>query len=132
MRRLNKIIIHCSDSKPRMDIGVKTIRSWHVDERGWSDIGYHYVIRKDGQIEIGRPLSRKGSHCRGENWDSIGICWVGGYGGVDDRTPDQKRALLMLIEILRSTIENPLKVHGHNEFNSHKTCPNFNVANEYS
>ena len=128
MRKLDKIIIHCADTKYTMDIGVNEIRQWHL-QRGWNDIGYHYVIRKDGTIEVGRNVKIKGSHCYGKNTGSIGICWVGGYGGVDDRTPEQKKALIELIEQLWKNY-GKLSLHGHNEFSS-KSCPNFNVQEEY-
>jgi len=60
-----------------MDIGAKKIRQWHK-LRGWSDIGYHYVIRRDGRIELGRPIEQVGAHVKGHNSDSIGVCMVGG------------------------------------------------------
>lgn len=124
----DKIIIHCADSKPSMDIGVEEIRSWHT-ARGWSDIGYHYVVRKDGLVETGRPAEMIGAHCKGCNSTSIGICWVGGYGGVDDRTRHQKIVMDILIANLQIEYPNAT-VHGHNEF-SNKTCPNFDVSSEY-
>ena len=128
MRSLNKIIIHAAATKPTMDIGVEEIRSWHL-QRGWSDIGYHYVVRKDGSIEQGRPIDRVGSHVKGQNTGSIGVCWVGGYGGVDDRNEAQKESLIRLIKALQVSF-GQMSLHGHNEYSS-KTCPNFNVIEEY-
>lgn len=128
MRVINKIIIHCAATQPKMDIGAREIRQWHL-ERGWSDIGYHYVIRKDGTVETGRPIWKVGSHCLNQNTGSIGICYVGGWEGKDDRTDKQKEALKTLI----TKIENnygKLEICGHNEFST-KTCPNFNVKEEY-
>ena len=60
MRKINLIVIHCSDTYARMDIGVNEIRQWHL-QRGFNDIGYHYVIRRDGAIEQGRPIEKPGS-----------------------------------------------------------------------
>lgn len=129
MRAINKIIIHCADTKPSMDVGVNEIRSWHL-QRGWSDIGYHYVIRKDGTIEVGRPIERIGSHCKGQNTGSIGVCYVGGFGGVDDRTKEQLESMKTLINSLRHDF-GKLEVRGHNEY-SEKSCPNFNAYEEYN
>ena len=61
-----------------MDIDAETIRDWHVNGNGWSDIGYHYVIKRNGLVEAGRPVSISGAHAKGHNADSIGICLVGG------------------------------------------------------
>ena len=129
MRFIDKIIIHTADTKPSMDIGVKEIRDWHI-KRGWNDVGYHFIIRKNGHIEKGRDIDIVGSHCYGKNKSSIGICWVGGYGGVDDRNDAQKESLIKLIKSLK-TILGGATLHGHNQFSS-KTCPNFNVIDEYS
>ena len=80
MRPLNRIIIHCSDTTASQDIKASDIRQWHI-ERGWSDIGYHFVIRRDGLIDLGRDISTKGAHAKGHNHDSIVVCLVGGQGG---------------------------------------------------
>lgn len=79
MREINLIVVHCTYSRPSMDIGVEEIRKWHVEGNSWTDIGYHYVIRRDGTIEDGRPIERPGAHVKGHNSNSIGIAWVGGW-----------------------------------------------------
>ena len=79
MRELNKIVIHCSATHSSMDIGAADIKKWHLD-KGWSDIGYHYVIRRNGAIEEGRPVHIQGAHVKGHNASSIGVCIVGGVG----------------------------------------------------
>lgn len=71
------IIIHCSATREGQDIKAKTIKQWHK-ARGFSDIGYHYIIDLDGTIEKGRDESLVGAHCIGKNAISIGICYVGG------------------------------------------------------
>ena len=78
MREINRIILHCSATPEGEHISTETIRDWHVNKRGWSDIGYHFVVLLDGTIEAGRPLDRVGAHTKGHNEDSIGICIVGG------------------------------------------------------
>ena len=64
MRDINKIIIHCTATPEGRDVSVDTIRQWHLD-RGWSDIGYHYIIDLEGNLHEGRPVERQGAHVRG-------------------------------------------------------------------
>lgn len=129
MRELNRIIIHCAYTTPRMDVGAAEIRLWHL-ERGWSDIGYHYVIRRDGTVEAGRPVSEVGAHAKGYNVDSIGICLVGGKGidGKDDAnfTSAQWAALRPLVDELVA-LYGIRSVIGHRDV-SDKACPCFDVA----
>ena len=128
MRAINNIVIHCADTPTNMDIGAAEIRDWHVNDRGWSDIGYHYVIRRNGALEAGRPLERTGAHVSGHNADSIGICWVGGYKGIDSRTIAQRNTMKILIELLLK-IWPKATVKGHRDFAGvTKTCPSFDVA----
>ena len=132
MRDINKIILHCSATPEYRDVSVDTIRQWHLD-KGWSDIGYHYVIELDGTIKEGRPVERQGAHVRGLNKSSIGICYVGGCDAnmkpKDTRTIAQKEALVCLIlDLMNRYINSTL--HGHNEFSS-KACPSFDVQKEY-
>jgi N-acetyl-anhydromuramyl-L-alanine amidase AmpD len=125
----NKLIVHCSDTYANMDIGVKEVNQWHLD-RGWSGVGYHFVIRRDGTVENGRGINEMGAHCRGYNAESIGICLVGGRGiggkPEDNFTQRQLESLEFLIESLEGDYPGA-KVFGHNELNPHKACPSFNV-----
>lgn len=129
MRQIKRIIIHCSATPAQMDIGVDEIRSWHVKDNGWRDIGYHYVIRRSGIIEDGRPESLPGAHTSGYNGDSLGICLVG--GGSDTGEPDsnftgkQFTALELLLRRLKIQYGSAT-IHGHREF-SNKACPSFDV-----
>jgi len=132
MRDINKIILHCTATPEGRDVSVDTIRQWHLD-RGWSDIGYHYIIYLDGTIKEGRPVERQGAHVRGYNKNSIGIAYVGGCDAnmspKDTRTNAQKIAIWDLItELMNRHIDSTL--HGHNEFSS-KACPSFDVQKEY-
>ena len=133
MRDINKIILHCSATRKGQDISTETIRGWHVNERGWSDIGYHYVILLDGTVDKARPVERQGAHVRGHNKGSIGICYVGGCDAdmnpKDTRTDLQKDSLTELISYLMDSYEDAT-LHGHNEFSS-KACPSFDVKEEY-
>ena len=133
------IAVHCSATKPDSDIGVNTIRDWHVKGRGWRDIGYNYVIRRDGTVEGGRDLDNDGdhfeeigAHVRGYNSKSIGICLVGGidYKGNPDAnfTKSQYKSLEeLIIKILKKSPK--AKIQGHRDFpNVNKACPSFDVV----
>lgn len=122
MRSINKVIVHCSATPNHRDIKTDEIRRWHVEDNGWDDIGYHYVIERDGSINNGRPVSKKGAHCYGQNHDSIGICLVGN----DQFMPKQFLALQALYDVLKNIFP-ILKVYGHRDFTDKKTCPNFSV-----
>tara|TARA_R110000823_G_scaffold122603_2_gene248065 strand:+ start:205 stop:609 length:405 start_codon:yes stop_codon:yes gene_type:complete len=132
MRNINKIIIHCAATPEGRDVKIATIRDWHK-LKGWSDIGYHYVIELDGSIQSGRPIEIIGAHTIGQNKGSIGICYVGGMNAnmeepKDTRTPAQKESLIKLINKLKAKYSN-ITIHGHNEYAA-KACPSFNVKLE--
>jgi N-acetylmuramoyl-L-alanine amidase len=124
MRAIKRHIIHASASPKNRDIGVKEITKWH-QERGFKTVGYHYVIRRDGTIETGRPLEQIGAHVQGHNKDSIGTCLVGAGLSMADFTPEQLNALKGLHEELARRFPN-LTLHGHREY-ANKSCPGFNV-----
>jgi hypothetical protein len=90
MREINEIIIHCTATNPSwyadrsVDDVVAEIRRWHVEERNWSDIGYHAIIHRDGSVGHGRPVERPGAHVAGRNKHTIGVSLVGGRGGCAD------------------------------------------------
>jgi len=125
MRTIDKIIVHCADTPNEREVDIAEIRRWHV-ARGWRDVGYHYVIRRDAEIEVGRMETDVGAHCYGQNSTSIGICLV----GRDEFTREQLHSLRKLIEEL-SNRYNINEVTGHYKY-SDKTCPNMNVEEWYS
>lgn len=132
MRKINTIVVHCSATPPSMDIGVEEIRKWHVEENSWTDIGYHFVIRRDGTVESGRSLKRPGAHVKNYNSDSIGICWVGGVSEAngrpqDNRSAEQTAALFDLIQDLQQKFPGTALM-GHRDFEGvTKACPCFDV-----
>jgi len=148
MGKIENIIIHCSDSLWGC---AREVRKWHL-QKGWSDIGYQFVILNgrptpenyvpslDGSIECGRYLDENlilvgdevGAHALGYNDRSIGICLIGINGFTDrgnKQLPALSRLILDLIVIYKVPVE---KVLGHYETESGKvqgkTCPNFDVA----
>ena len=103
-----------------MIVGADDIRKWHI-ARKWSDIGYHYVIRTDNKLDMGRPEYWTGAHAKGHNTGSIGICMI----GTDDYNADQWNILDTLLRKL--LIKYPAAIIiGHNEV-SKKSCPGFDV-----
>ena len=131
MRPIDRLFIHCSATTPKMDIGVNEIRKWHTN-RGFTDIGYHFVIRRDGTIEDGRDIDKVGAHVAGYNTGSIGICMVGGVDAAmkaeDNFTVEQWRSIRNLLRILKADYPKAT-IHGHNEF-ANKACPSFDVQKE--
>ena len=133
MRTITLIIIHCSAVRPNQQSSAKDITLWHK-ARGWRTIGYHYVVRRDGTIEYGRPIEQVGAHCVNHNRYSVGICYEGGLDTEgkpkDTRTEAQKTAIRQLIQRLKKTY--PLAVIvGHRDLNPLKACPCFNAVSEY-
>ena len=132
MRRqddVKRIIIHCTATKPDQDVDDETVKRWHLD-RGWDDIGYHNLIRRDGSIQYGRAYDEQGAHVRGYNAESLGVCLVGGLdpsgAHVANYTPAQWAALDRLVAWLQ--IMWPYSaVQGHNQLDSGKSCPCFPV-----
>ena len=133
MRKIDKIIIHCTATPEGRNHTIKDIRLWHK-KRGFTDIGYHYVIDINGYILIGRPLHLAGAHTLGHNANSIGIAYVGGMDkgmkkAKDTRTQEQKEGLLVLLRSL--VVKFPeAEIWGHRDFEK-KACPCFDAREEY-
>ena len=131
VRAIDKIILHCSATPEGRDVSVDTIRGWHT-KKGWSDIGYHFIVHLDGSVHAGRPIERSGAHVRGFNSTSIGVCYIGGVDkdmrAKDTRTPEQTKSLDALLWGLMNQYSATL--HGHNEFSA-KACPSFDVKIQY-
>ena len=103
------------------------IRQWHK-EKGWRDIGYHFVIRRSGDVELGRPLSQTGAHVKGHNKANIGVCMVGGCNAdlqpEDNFTLAQRKALFGLMTALQDQfLISDENVKGHKDWGVNKACP---------
>ena len=133
-RAINEIIVHCTASYEGNAMTVEQIRRMHKKERGWSDIGYHYVVYLDGTVHNGRDVNISGAHCTGHNTHSIGVVYVGGLAkngkAKDTRTPAQKAGLLKLLKELKRLYPKAT-IHGHREY-ARKDCPCFDAKTEYS
>jgi len=133
MRNVTLIVVHCSANRAGSALRLRDIDRYHRS-LGWKGCGYHFVIPADGAVEEGRPLSQVGSHCRGHNSHSIGVCYVGGLDArgnpADTRTEAQRVALRKLLERLHREFPKAVIV-GHRALDGHKACPCFDVVREY-
>jgi N-acetyl-anhydromuramyl-L-alanine amidase AmpD len=100
MRDINRIVVHHSGTAK--ETTVHSIRNSHMNVRGWRDIGYHYIIEKNGALRLGRPDWMIGAHVKGKNRDSIGICVTGDCRIMGNGAPldVQKETLFTLLEDL--------------------------------
>ena len=135
MRKITLIIVHCSAVRPDQQSSAAQIDTWHRDRGFHLGIGYHYVVRRNGEIEAGRPEFIVGAHCKNHNAHSLGVCYEGGLDirgqPADTRTEAQKAALRTLLERLHRAYPRALIV-GHHDLNPHKACPCFDAAHEYA
>ena len=131
MRDITHLIVHCADTYARMDVDAEWIRRIRVDENGWSDNGYHFVIKRDGTLETGRPIDKAGAHAKGMNSKSIAVCLIGGRSdddGPEDNFTEAQRETLAQLVIDTKELYEGVEVIGHYDVpDSGKTCPNFNV-----
>lgn len=146
-RKITEIIIHCSATPDGKDYTVDDIRRWHK-QRGYSDVGYHYIVYRNGQLVQGRDINVIGAHASGHNAHSIGICYIGGMNAEntqpeDTRTLRQKARLLSLLVDLRKLYPNA-RIIGHRDLSEDKNgdgiidssewmkaCPSFDAKSEY-
>lgn len=128
--RTDLIVVHCAATRPDQDIGAAEIGAWHKD-RGWSGIGYHHVIRRNGAVEAGRDPDAIGAHALGHNSRSVGICLAGGLDGAGapaaDFTAAQWKALGTLLDDLRHRYPEAA-ILGHRDLEPGKDCPCFDVG----
>ena len=131
-KKTEMIVVHCAATKPSMDIGYKEIRKWHVEDNGWDDVGYHYIIKRDGTVEVARAEAFQGAHAPAVNSKSIAICLVGGMAEDGDAennfTLEQFLSLKDLIKKIKMTNPNIVEVVGHCDVQDNKpNCPGFNL-----
>ena len=122
-RKISKIFVHCSDSDIASHDNIETIRKWHVEENKWSDIGYHYFISKSGIIHNARPTNKIPSAQKGHNAGSIAIC----LSGRNNFTEKQFKSLYVVCLNISREYGYKIKIFGHKDTDSKKSCPNFEV-----
>lgn len=126
------LVVHCAATRPSQDIGVADIRRWHR-KRGYFDVGYHFVIRRNGTLETGRPIDRPGAHAKGFNQNSIAICLAGGVTEEDVKIPEdnftvEQKAILRGLLAKLSALFPQATVLGHRDLpHVAKACPSFDV-----
>lgn len=133
-RKINLIVVHCTATEEGKDYTVEWIRKIHKN-KGYADIGYHYVIYRDGSLHIGRDVNLVGAHARNHNANSIGVCYVGGcpkgdtHHNKDTRTDAQKKTMLALLKKLKKLYPYA-QIVGHKNVNA-TGCPSFDAKTEY-
>lgn len=134
MRTITLIIIHCSATLEGKSLSAEACRADHIHHRGFSDIGYHFYITRDGKLHRGRPIEKIGAHCLNHNAHSVGVCYEGGLDAngkpKDTRTPEQKESLLAILGELKRQFPKALIV-GHRDLNPMKGGPCFDCVKEY-
>lgn len=134
---VNEVMVHAAATRPEwmsnlpLSVKVKEIRRWHVEDNKWRDIGYHWIIDRDGSVAPGRAENQIGAGCAGRNNGVIHICLIGGHGSSpkdlfeEHFTAAQDVALRMLIEEIQGRTKIKL-ITGHNQY-ANKACPGFHV-----
>lgn len=125
-KNISRVIIHMSETPDGKEVPADVIRSWHI-QRGWDDIGYHFVVQPNGTIEMGRQVDVVGAHTKGRNTDSVGICWVGGYESDSLPTVKQIDSMKIVVDLIDAMTDKILSIYGHCDFDKSKRCPNFDV-----
>ncbi len=120
MRPIHTIVFHCSASDTPAHDDVSVMTQWHK-QRGFTTVGYHFFIKKDGTIQTGRPLDQVGAHVAGHNTGTVGVC----FHGLNDFTQAQMKSIHTIIKQLEQTVGFPLKLTSHRDYTKAKTCPNF-------
>lgn len=132
-RPIRELIWHCTATPEGRDYTVDDVRAWHK-QRGWSDIGYHFVVYRDGRVMAGRPIGQVGAHVEGHNTGTVGCSYIGGLTADgraprDTRTDAQRASMLWLTRCLIACHRGIAKVSGHNQYAA-KACPSFDVRTD--
>lgn len=137
------LVVHCSATGPAQNIGVREITQWHI-QRGFDTVGYHYVIRRDGTLETGRPESAIGAHVKGHNANSIGVCLVGGVDTAGKPANNFNHAQFLALGELLDQLQSrypDARILGHRDLSPDlngdgritpnefiKACPSFDIT----
>jgi len=135
MAKIENLVWHCSDTPSTFDVTKHHIEQWHIKDNGWSRVGYHLLVRRNGSLDIMIPFDRSSNitidelanGAKGFNSNSIHFCWAGGKNNDDNRTDAQKATMEAVTEMMVMLFPD-IKVLGHNQINSYKYCPSFNLT----
>ena len=134
MRKINLIVLHCSATKDTQTYTPEQLERDHK-ARGFIQAGYHFYIRRNGEIVSMRPVEQIPAHAKGFNRNSIAICYEGGLDvsgkPKDTRTIKQKESIRILLLLLLTHYPSA-RICGHRDLGAHKACPCFNAEEEYA
>lgn len=134
MRKINLIVLHCSATKDTQTYTPEQLERDHK-ARGFIQAGYHFYIRRNGEIVSMRPVEQIPAHAKGFNRNSIAICYEGGLDvsgkPKDTRTIKQKESIRILLLLLLTHYPGA-RICGHRDLGAHKACPCFNAEEEYA
>ena len=123
------IVIHCTQTPKDMEVDVEKVTQWHKD-RGFDTIGYHYLIKRDGTLQVGRDEDVVGAHAVAVNGTSIGVALVGGgtadMGWENNFNSEQFDTLKSIILRLKDKYDIE-KIIGRYQVEESKKCPSFDV-----
>jgi N-acetylmuramoyl-L-alanine amidase len=134
MRKINLIVLHCSATKDTQTYTPEQLERDHK-ARGFIQAGYHFYVRRNGEIVSMRPVEQIPAHAKGFNRNSIAICYEGGLDVTgkpkDTRTIKQKESIRILLLLLLTHYPGA-RICGHRDLGAHKACPCFNAEEEYA
>jgi len=134
MGKIKNLVIHCADTPASFDVDRKHIEKWHLEENGWSRVGYQLLVKRSGELQVLIPFDRTdnitidelANGAKGFNSNSFHMCWAGGKGNEDNRTTEQTATMAAVVKML-VMLWPDIKVLGHQQINAYKYCPAFNV-----
>ena len=119
-RSVDRVFLHCSASDNPEHDSVEVMRDWHVNDRGWDDVGYHFFIRKDGTVEAGRDLEKTPAAQRGHNSGTIAICLHG--LAVEKFRKAQFKSVIELCKAIEAAYQGMVSFHGHCDPGRRRSC----------
>lgn len=134
MGQFTHLMIHCADTPEGVWFDRSDIEKWHLEERGWSRVGYSTLFLIDGTTDILIPFDKDDSiesweisnGAAGWNGRTRHVCYIGGKDNIDTRTVAQKAAMEAYMK-MHVMLWPDVKIIGHNQVNRHKYCPSYDV-----
>ena len=139
MRNIKRIFVHCTAGPQNQT--VETIKNYWKSHNGWTNPGYHYIIKANGEIVNLQPEEKISNGVAGYNSTSINVCYIGGVDKngkpIDNRTDAQKESLIKILKELKSRYPDA-EIMGHRDIwgpdqkKWKKWCPCFDAKTEYA